>query len=71
MRIVLIVNTRRSEMRDMYTAKEAAVDQVGCSDNVGTDSLVLVIFTPVGIWRAASTSGVDNVGWFDAVQFPI
>ena len=67
MHLVLIIDASRGKVRNVNTAKEAAINYIGCSDDVGTRRLVLVIFTPVDIRRAASTSRVDDMAGLNIV----
>ena len=49
--------------------KETTVGQVESTDDIASDSLLFVIFTPVDIRTAGTTSTVEDVGGLDLSEF--
>lgn len=53
----------------MDVANATKIGQVQCTNDIGADGFRLVRFTPINIGTTGNTSGIQDVGRLDFVQF--
>jgi len=68
-RLIILINATRSIDGNMDSLQVTSIGQVQSTDDIASDGLLLIIFTPIDIWTAGATGTIENVCWLDPLEF--
>lgn len=60
--------TTRREHSAMDILQEAAICQIQSANDIASDDLLLVVFTPINVGPPCASCAVENMRWFDSLK---